>query len=46
MQVADTSEFIVKVPNNGDYSNLNVGDDLPIGWNMKDCHALDAPSAE
>ena len=37
-------EFIVKVPNSGELSGINVGNEVPVGWKSKDCRALD-PSA-
>ncbi|MCH9759014.1 MAG: ABC transporter ATP-binding protein [Proteobacteria bacterium] len=37
-----SDEFIVKIPNNGNYTKLNVGDSVPVGWQAHDCHALDA----
>lgn len=40
-QLLDTDEFIVKVPNNGQFASLKVDEDVPIGWRTADCQALD-----
>ena len=45
-QLLGSDEFIVKLPNSGRYSGLNLNDDVSVGWRAEDCHALDiAPSA-
>lgn len=41
MQVADTSEFIVKVPNNIGHKALSEGETVTVGWQVEDCRALD-----
>jgi len=41
MTVCDDSEFIVKVPNSSDVSQLREGDTVKVGWKMEDCRALD-----
>lgn len=38
----NSDEFIIKVPNNGDYGSLIVDEEIDIGWRARDCHALDA----
>ena len=38
-------EFIVKVPNSGGLSDINVGNEVPVAWKSKDCRALDPPAA-
>ena len=40
LQVLGIDEFIVKVPNNGQFSSLRINDDVQIGWQAADCHAL------
>ncbi|MFN4011380.1 MAG: ABC transporter ATP-binding protein [Pannonibacter sp.] len=42
MTVCGNSEFIVKVRNRSDRRRLDAGEIVPIGWEMKDCKALDA----
>ncbi len=39
-----SEDFIIKVPNNGDYSYLNIDDTVKIGWQKENCHALDVLS--
>ena len=41
MQVADTNEFIVKVPNSAGHKILKEGEDVTVGWQAEDCRALD-----
>ncbi len=41
MEVADSSEFVVKVPNSHAHAALKVGEVTPIGWETDDCRALD-----
>lgn len=42
MTVCGNSEFIVKVRNRSDRRRLETGSMVPIGWEMRDCKALDA----
>ena len=37
-----SDEFIIKVANNEDFSDLTEGEKIDIGWRAQDCHALDA----
>jgi len=41
MEVADSNEFIVKVPNSHAHAALKVGEVTPVGWVTEDCRALD-----
>ena len=41
LQVADTKEFIVKVPNNAGHKVVSEGDSVAVGWQAEDCRALD-----
>ena len=34
--------FILKVPNSSDISNINQGDKMSLGWEIKDSRALDS----
>jgi len=34
--------FILKVPNSSDISNINYGDKMSLGWEIKDSRALDS----
>lgn len=45
MQVADNSDFIVKVPNSASHKPLAEGKKVRVGWNSEDCRALDPLSA-
>ncbi|MGE3831731.1 MAG: ABC transporter ATP-binding protein, partial [Parvibaculaceae bacterium] len=42
LTVAARSDFIVKVPNNGDRRPLQQGMKVKVGWSAEDCRALDA----
>jgi putative spermidine/putrescine transport system ATP-binding protein len=42
MDVADNSEFIVKIANSHAHAALRVGETTAIGWETDDCRALDA----
>ncbi len=42
LNVADNDEFIVKIQNQDEASNLVVGDKVMVGWKLEDCRALDA----
>jgi len=35
-------DFILKVPNSSDISNINQGDKMSLGWEIKDSRALDS----
>ena len=37
-------EFIVKVPNSSNHSQLAEGESVNVGWYADDCRALDAPA--
>ena len=41
MEVGDSDEFIVKVPNSHAHAALKVGEVTPVGWVTEDCRALD-----
>ena len=41
MQVADSDEFIVKIPNAHGKSSLQKGIEVTVGWEAADCRALD-----
>jgi putative spermidine/putrescine transport system ATP-binding protein len=41
LTVAGRSDFIVKVPNNGDQQPLQQGMKVKVGWLTQDCRALD-----
>ena len=41
VDVCGHDDFIIKVPRSGDMPHLEVGQTLPVGWNPKDCRALD-----
>ena len=41
MSVANTDEFIVKVPNDTGRQDLVVGREPTVGWQSEDCRALD-----
>ncbi|NMM42968.1 ABC transporter ATP-binding protein [Rhodospirillaceae bacterium KN72] len=41
MEVGDSNEFIVKVPNSHAHAALKVGEVTPVGWVTEDCRALD-----
>jgi len=43
MTVCGHSEFIVKIPNSANHSQLNHGDVVTVGWSIEDCRALDCP---
>jgi len=34
-------DFIIKVPNSADHQHLRSGETVKVGWNAKDCRALD-----
>ncbi len=42
MSVGGNDEFIVKIPNASDEISFAVGDRVQIGWQTRDCRALDA----
>jgi putative spermidine/putrescine transport system ATP-binding protein len=42
MEVADNSDFIVKIANSSAHAALTVGATTAIGWMTDDCRALDA----
>jgi len=41
MEVCGSKDFIVKIPNSTYHASLKEGDNVKIGWNVKDCRALD-----
>ena len=45
VNVCSHDDFIIKVPRTGDAPALQVGQNWRIGWNSRDCRALDAPSS-
>ena len=42
VNVCNHDDFIIKVPRSGDAPKLGVGQTWKIGWNSRDCRALDA----
>lgn len=42
MEVCGSNDFFVKIPNSSNHASLKEGDNVKIGWNSKDCRALDA----
>jgi putative spermidine/putrescine transport system ATP-binding protein len=42
MSAGGNDEFIVKIPNASDEISLAVGDRIQVGWQTRDCRALDA----
>ncbi len=42
MAVHGDEEFVVKVPNAHGQKHLQVGETVPVGWQIEDCRALDA----
>jgi len=42
LRVADSDEFVVKVPNSHEHSALQVGTETTVGWHTDDCRALEA----
>lgn len=41
MKVADSDEFIVKIPNASGHAALEEGTTVKVGWEIEDCRALD-----
>lgn len=46
MSVCGRDDFIVKVPNASKPSELTPGLEIPLGWRLEDCRALDLPTDE
>ncbi|MBT5499081.1 MAG: TOBE domain-containing protein, partial [Alphaproteobacteria bacterium] len=46
MSVCGRDDFIVKVPNASKPSELTPGLEIPLGWRLEDCRALDLPADE
>jgi len=44
LSFAGHEDFIVKVPNGGDYSGVRERETIQVGWHVEDCQALDAPA--
>ncbi len=44
LTVCGHDDFIVKIPNRADNTELSRGDKVKIGWKAEDCRALDFPS--
>ena len=42
MNICKNDDFIVKIPNDHTSNSLNKGDVVTIGWQVKDCRALNA----
>lgn len=42
MEVCGSKDFIVKIPNSTQHASFEEGDLVKIGWDEKDCRALDA----
>ncbi len=40
--VAGNEDFVVKIPNSHEHSQLETGQDIKVGWASDDCRALDA----
>ncbi|MCL6420827.1 ABC transporter ATP-binding protein [Aestuariirhabdus haliotis] len=45
IQLMDDDQFIVKLPNASEPLKIAKGDAIKVGWNSKDCRALDAISS-
>ena len=45
VNVCSNDDFIIKVPRSGDMPRLEVGQSWTVGWNPKDCRALDPLAA-
>ena len=45
MSVCGRDDFIVKVPNSMRHANLAPGEEVPLGWRLEDCRALDMPES-
>ena len=43
MSVCGRDDFIVKVPNAMRHTGLEPGQQVPLGWRVEDCRALDMP---
>jgi putative spermidine/putrescine transport system ATP-binding protein len=41
LEIAGHNNFIVKLPNKARSGNLNQGNEVKVGWQAKDCRALD-----
>ena len=46
MSVCGRDDFIVKVPNATERSELQPGNAVQIGWKLEDCRALDLPATD
>lgn len=46
LHVADTKEFVVKVPNSTGHKILKRGETVTVGWQSEDCRALDPMDAQ
>jgi putative spermidine/putrescine transport system ATP-binding protein len=46
LSVCGRNDFIVKVPNASKPSELTPGLEIPLGWRLEDCRALNIPSEE
>ena len=45
MSVGGNDEFVVKLRNDAERHPLNVGDEISVGWEVRDCRALDPMDA-
>ncbi len=41
VNICDHNDFIIKIPNSHDRTNLRYGEQISIGWQSQDCRALD-----
>ena len=46
LSVCGRNDFIVKVPNASKPSELTPGLEIPLGWRLEDCRALNIPAEE
>ena len=42
VSVAGNDDFVVKIPNSTEHSQLSIGQTVKVGWGSDDCRALDA----
>ena len=44
VKLCGSDEFIIKIPNSHHHANLELGQNISVGWHYDDCRALDAPA--
>ena len=45
VNVCGHDDFIIKVPNSADHTQLKPGDSVQVGWHVEDARALDMHAA-